>query len=96
MRTEAGKVLTKLLEVMAADNGCEMPKPTGEEKARVLPAIAKLMDLGFFKDDPKSLDSSYWMAAAGEATEMYEYFAKGGEDWKVMDRVLQDVFNRAD
>jgi len=85
------EVLNQLMEVLKSDNGGAFYL-SPENKERAIPAIDGLLILGFFKDDPNDLGHSFWIAAAGEETQMHEYFKSGGDNWAKLNNVLNDIF----
>ena len=89
-------VWVRLLDNMVADNGGPYLSSTADfDEAR--PAIAALIEAGFFRGDPSDLDSDFWQAVGGEVDEANERFASQAEHYRVLDDVLHRVFeNPAD
>tara|TARA_Y100000748_G_scaffold242089_1_gene206303 strand:+ start:224 stop:1612 length:1389 start_codon:yes stop_codon:yes gene_type:complete len=84
-------VWARLLDNMVTDNGGPYMSSTADfDEAR--PAIAALIEAGFFLGDPNDLDSDYWQAVGGEVDEAKERFASHAEQYLALDSVLHRVF----
>ena len=85
-------VFDKLLDVMAEDNGFRFSYSEAQRQEAVQP-IAELQAAGFFHDDPKDLDGSFWQAGAGEMISAEAYFAKAMPAFDKLSDVLNRIFN---
>ena len=94
--TPAHHVFKYLIDILRADNGGGSSTIYYEDYKRAEPAINKLMELGYFKDNPSDLKSSFWIMSAGETTEREEYFDKDLESYTIISDVLETIFNRVD
>lgn len=90
---EPRQVWEKLLDTMALDNDCTF-RPTEEDFAKAEPAIVKLVQAGYFLDDPDDLNGSFWQAATGEQNLRADFFSRDHEAFVVLDKVLDTVFER--
>ncbi len=92
-KPDSDRVFDKLVEVLMSDNGgwfSILP----EDRAAALPHIEALIAAGFFRDDPNDFDGSYWQAAAGEYTEVRQYFSGFLEHYLALEAVLNTIFER--
>ena len=83
-----------LLWNLSDDNNIEIMR-TREDYERARPGLEKLIAAGYFADNPYELTGSFWIMAAGEGTERVTYFERESEGFRVVDAVLNDLFDRA-
>lgn len=83
-----------ILRNLCNDNNIEITR-TKEDYERAQPGLKKLIAAGYFADNPYELTDSFWMMAAGEETERVTYFEREPEGFRVVDVVLNDLFDRA-
>lgn len=83
-----------LLRNLCNDNNIEITR-TKEDYERARPGLEKLIKAGYFVDNPYELTSSFWIMAAGEGIERVTYFEREPEGFRVVDAVLNDLFDRA-
>jgi len=89
------EVFLALVQVMGDDNGCYFRTTPAQCEAALVP-IDQLMSAGFFNDDPEDIDSSFWMAAAGEWTEALDYFANESAAYTALSDILNDIYENGD
>ncbi len=63
---------------------------------RAKPGLERLIRAGYFKDNPYDIESSYWQIAAGEETNAAAFFSKEREGYRIVQRVLQQIFDRVE
>jgi len=93
-RPAAVLVFIRLIEVMNFDNGASFAIHASDV-ARALPAIESLMSSGFFLDDYRKTESSFYQMAAGESELRMEFFAAADRDaLDTLDALLNEIFDR--
>ena len=63
---------------------------------RAKPGLERLIRAGYFKDNPYDIESSYWQIAAGEETTAAAFFSKEPEGYRIVQQVLQQLFDRVE
>lgn len=86
------EVFALILGIMNYDNNVVfLTEPKHAQRA--VPYIETMQRLGFFKDDPESMEGSFWQMGAGEETERREFFKIASVSFAGLDAILNDIFD---
>lgn len=89
--SQVDAIFLALIERLDADNGYNFTFNFSQVKAAREP-IHALLNAGYFQDDPDDLQDSFWQMAAGESTEVIQYFNKAPAAFLTLTGILDEIF----
>lgn len=88
------ELLAEIVKAMENDNCCGFTI-TKADLAEAAGPLQQLLNDGYFANgDSSDIDSDVWMAAAGEYTEVRDYFSRSFNAYLHLDVVLERIFDR--